>query len=559
MARKLTTSVLIVGAGPVGMTLALDLAWRGVDSIVVEQRSPDEKPKPRANHVSARAMETYRRLGLADDIRKVGLPDDYPTDVVWATSMTGYELTRVRLPAHKDLGAAGYADSGWPTPEPQHKINQMYLEPLLWRRAAELPQIKVMHRAVFEKFVQHDGRVASSVTDLASGDSIEIDSAYLIGCDGGASTIRKAIGATFHGDAVLTQVVSVHIKAPDLVRHLKNPGHRYFLVNGQQMGSTVTLDGRELWSFHIMLPDPNMDPATLDRDKAIRLMSGLGASLKYEIFSEDTWTGRRLLANFFRKDRVFICGDAAHIWVPNGGYGMNAGIADAENLAWRLAATLKGWGGVHLLDGYERERHPITDQVSQFAKDLSIKNRASDFRSPPPELTMPGAEGDAARQRVGEALYEINLPQFTPSGLNFAYFYDNSPNIAYDGEAAPAYSVGEYTPSTAPGCRVPHFFRRDGWSIYDHFGAGFTILRLDASVDVTPLLFAAQQNNVPLNVADADRAEAGDVYRHTLVLVRPDRHIAWRGDTLPKDPLALVKLVSGHTKGQALRSAASAA
>ena len=556
---KFTTSVLIVGAGPVGMTLALDLAWRGIDCIVVEQRSADEKPKPRANHVSARAMETYRRLGLANDIRKVGLPDDYPTDVVWATSMTGYELTRVRLPARKDLGATGYADSGWPTPEPQHKINQMYLEPLLWRRAADIPQIKLMHRAAFETFTQQDGRITGTVRDLASREKFDIDAAYLVGCDGGASTIRKAIGATFNGDPVLTQVVSVHIRAPDLLRHLQNPAHRYFLVNGQQMGSTVTLDGHELWSFHIMLPDPNQDPATLDRDKAIRTMSGLGEGFKYEIFSEDTWTGRRLLADFFRKDNVFICGDAAHIWVPNGGYGMNAGIADAENLAWRLAAMLKGWGGAHLLDGFERERHPITDQVSQFAKDLSIKNRASDFRSPPPELTKPGPEGDAVRQRVGEALYEINLPQFTPSGLNFAYFYDASPNIAYDGEAAPAYSVGSYTPSTVPGCRAPHFFRRDGASIYDLMGAGFTILRLDPSADVAPLLAAAQQDNVPLHVIEADRAEAGDVYRHAFVLVRPDRHVAWRGDTLPEDPLALIRLVSGHTKGKPAYSAATAA
>ncbi len=547
MQRKLTTSVLIVGAGPVGVTLALDLAWRGIDTIVVEQRGPDERPKPRANHVSARAMETYRRLGIVADIRQTGLPDDYPTDVVWATSMSGYELTRVRLPCRKDLGAPGYADSDWPTPESQHKINQMYLEPLLWRHAALNPEVRLLHRVRLEEFRQEPGHVTSKITDLASGETFEIESAYLVGCDGGTSSVRKAIGARFSGDAALTRVVSLHISAPDLLQRLPHkPAHRYFIVNGEQMGSTVTLNGRDLWSIHVMLSSPDSDPAQLDRDRAIRALTGFGSDFRYEIFSEDAWTGRRLLADFFRDERVFICGDAAHIWVPNGGYGMNAGIADAENLAWRLAAVMQGWGGAGLLEGYQRERHPITDQVSQFAKDLSIRNRASEFRSPPPELTMSGAAGDAVRRRFGEALYEINLPQFTPSGLNFAYFYDDSPNIAYDGEQAPAYSVGEYTPSTVPGCRTPHFFRHDGSSLYDHLGAGFTLLRLNATIDVGPLLAAAQQCNVPIDVLDIDRAEAGAVYRHDLLLTRPDRHVAWRGNLLPTDPIALVNLISGN-------------
>ncbi len=461
--------------------------------------------------------------------------------------MSGYELARVRLPCHKDLGAPGYADSDWPTPEPQHKINQMYLEPILWRHAALNPKVQLLHRAKLDEFRQEPGHVISKVTDLASGETFEIESAYLVGCDGGTSNVRKAIGAKFSGDAVLTRVVSLHISAPDLLQRLPGkPAHRYFIVNGEQMGSTVTLNGRDLWSIHVMLPGPDSDPAALDRDRAIRALTGFGPDFRYEILSEDSWTGRRLLADIFREDRVFICGDAAHIWVPNGGYGMNAGIADAENLAWRLAAVLKEWGGPTLLDGYQRERHPITDQVSQLAKDLSIKNRASGFRSPPPELTMSGEAGDAVRRRFGEALYEINLPQFTPSGLNFAYFYDDSPNIAYDGEHAPAYSVGEYTPSTVPGCRTPHFFRRDGSSLYDHLGTGYTLLRLNPAIDVAPLIAAAQQRNVPLHVLDIDHEEAGTVYKHALVLTRPDRHIAWRGKVLPQDVLSLVNLISGN-------------
>jgi 2-polyprenyl-6-methoxyphenol hydroxylase-like FAD-dependent oxidoreductase len=547
MTRRLSASVLIVGAGPVGMTLALDLAWRGIDSIVVEQRASDVKPKPRANHVSARAMETFRRLGIVADIRKAGLPADYPTDVVWATAMSGYELTRIRLASHDQLGAPGYADSGWPTPEPQHKINQMYLEPILWDHGRQRPEITLLHATRLDDLRQMGGVVLGRATDLATGEAVEIESAYIVGCDGGTSKVRKAIGASFSGDPALTRVVSLHISAPDLVSRLPHkPAHRYFLVNREQMGGAVTLNGRDLWSIHVMLPSIDTDPAALDRHRAIRAITGFGPDFRYEIFAEDAWTGRRLLADSFRQDRVFICGDAAHIWVPNAGYGMNAGIADAENLAWKLAAVLKGWGGEALLASYQRERHPITDQVSQFAKDLAIRNRNSDFRSPPPELTESGPAGDAARERFGKALHELNLPQFTPAGLNFAYFYDGSPAIAYDGEKAPPYTLGDYEPSTVPGCRLPHFFRRDGSSLYDHLGAGYTLLRLDPAAVVSPFLAAAGERGMPLTLLDIGRAEAGPVYRHRLILCRPDRHIAWRGDALPADADRLAGLVSGR-------------
>ena len=536
--RELSTPVLIVGAGPVGLTLALDLAWRGIDSLIFEQRAPEERATPRANHVSARAMETFRRLGIAKEVREAGLPHDYPPDIVWKTTMTGFELTRIAL-THD--GGAG-VDADWPTPEPQHKINQMFLEPILRRHAQNNPRITVLTRTRLEGFAQDDNCVTSRAVDVDTGKEMEISSRFIIGCDGGASTIRKLIGATFSGDAALTRVVSLHMYAPDLVRRLPQPlAHRYFMVNHNQNGVAVTLDGRELWSFHIMLPTPESDPAELDRAGAIRAMTGLD-DLSYEIFAEDIWIGRRLLADFFRKQNVFLCGDAAHIWVPNAGYGMNAGIADAENLAWRLAAVLNGWGGAGLLDGYERERHPITDQVSQFAKSLAVGNRANAFRAPPPTLSEAGPEGDKLRAEYGEALYALNLPQFTPLGLNFGYFYDASPHIAYDGETAPPYGIGDYTPSTVPGCRAPHFFRADGSSLYDALGADYTLLRFDRGINVEGL--AAQR--APLKVLDVDLGDTGGLYHHGLLLVRPDRHIAWHGQAAPADPGALIDLVCGR-------------
>ncbi len=544
--RELSAAALIVGAGPVGLTLALDLAWRGVDSILVEQRAPAERATPRANHLSARAMEAFRRLGIADDVRKAGLPGDYPPDVVWATTMTGHELTRIELA--RGYGTArikGQVDSDWPTPEPQHKINQMFLEPILRAHAEQHPRIRLLTRTRLDRFEDRDGEVAGEATNLDSGEIIRVASRFLIGCDGGASTVRKQIGAKFEGDAALTRVVSLHVTAPEVVARLPRPlAHRYFVVNHVQSGVAVTLDGRALWSFHVMLPTPDSDPAALDRGRAIAAMTGL-EDLSYDVFAVDEWTGRRLLASSFRDGNVFLCGDAAHIWVPNAGYGMNAGIADAENLAWRLSAVLQGWGGRLLLDGYERERHPITDQVSQFAKTLAVQNRASAFRHPPPALSQPGAEGEKLRGEFGAALYALNLPQFTPLGLNFAYFYADSPNIAYDGEAAPAYGIGDYTPSTVPGCRAPHFFQKDGASLYDGLGDGYALLRFDRGADTSPLRLAAQRRGMPLKVLDVDPADAAGLYRHALVLVRPDRHVAWRGQAAPADPAVLVDVVCG--------------
>lgn len=534
------TPVLIVGAGPVGLTLALDLAWRGIDSIVVEQRGPEERATPRANHVSARAMETFRRLGLADDVRKAGLPAAYPPDVAWVTSMTGHELTRIRLKPGDESGE-GYADANWPTPEPQHKINQMFLEPILRRRAMDNPRITLLMHTRLDTFEQ-GGDVASQLTDLATRRRIEIASRFIVGCDGGHSTMRKLIGAAFEGDPALTRVVSLHVRAPDLVSRLAKPAHRYFMVNHVQGGVSVTLDGRELWSFHIMLPTPQSEPADLDRARAIATLTGID-DLKYEIFAEDVWTGRRLLADRFRCGRAFLCGDAAHIWVPNAGYGMNAGIADAENLAWRLAGILQGWGGEGLLDGYARERHPITDQVSRFAKDLAVKNRAAEFRAPPAELSDDTPEGAALRARFGAALYELNLPQFTPLGLNFAYFYDDSPNIVYDGVEAPSYDPGTYTPSTVPGCRAPHILMADGRALYDRLSPDFTLVRTDVSVSVDRLLATARERAVPLEVLDAPEAN----YERKLTLVRPDRHVAWRGDHQPEDIAALFDRMSGSS------------
>ncbi|WP_281270620.1 FAD-dependent monooxygenase [Aurantiacibacter xanthus] len=272
---------------------------------------------------------------------------------------------------------------------------------------------------------------------------------------------------------------------------------------------------------------------------------GVDETFEYDVIRQEDWIGRRLVANRFRQDRVFICGDAAHLWVPYAGYGMNAGIADAMSLSWQLAARLNGWAGAGILDGYETERGPITDQVSRFAMNHAQK-AISERLSIPLAINDDGPEADALRAQIGADAYDLHVQQFACAGLNFGYFYPDSPLIAYDDETAPSYTMYDYTASTVPGCRTPHFWLADGQSLYDALGPEFTLLRFSREADVAPLVNAAEKAGMPLAVLDVTLPEPGEAYRHRLLLSRPDRHVAWRGDEVPADPDKLIALVTGH-------------
>jgi 2-polyprenyl-6-methoxyphenol hydroxylase-like FAD-dependent oxidoreductase len=544
--RQLETEVLVVGAGPVGLTLAMDLAWRGVAVTILEQRRRGEPPSPKCNHVAARSMEVFRRLGVAGALREAGLPADYPHDVAYRTTTTGIELARIPIPCRRDrFTARGGPDTGWPTPEPPHRINQIYLEPILFDHLAAMPGIRILDRTRFLDFVQEEGRVLARAEGVADGAPVEIECAYLIGCDGGRSGIRRGIGVAFQGDAVVQRVQSSFIRAPDLIARMQAPpAWGTFSLNPRRCGNVYAIDGRELWLVHNYLQPGEADFDAVDRDACLRAILGVGADFDNALLNKEDWIGRRLVADRFRDRRVFLCGDAAHIWVPMAGYGMNAGIADAENLAWLLAGVLRGWAAPAILGAYEAERLPITEQVSQFA--MNHSNAVARQRGAvPPEIEDPGPDGAAARARVGQAAYDLNVAQYCCSGLNFGYFYDRSPIVAHDGEAAPAYGMDRFTPSTVPGCRTPYLVLRDGRPLYDALGPGFTLLRRDPALDVSPLLAAAAQRGLPLALLDLDAEAAPALYPQRLVLSRPDRHVAWRGDALPADPLALVDLLRG--------------
>jgi hypothetical protein len=270
------------------------------------------------------------------------------------------------------------------------------------------------------------------------------------------------------------------------------------------------------------------------------------------VVSKEDWIARRLVADKFQNRRVFICGDAAHLWIPLGGYGMNAGIADAANLAWKLAGTLNGWASPDILDAYDAERQPITDQVSRVITDVAhrvIKQR-SEISA---DIELQDSVGKATRARFAKEAYDLDVQQQCCGGLNFGYYYESSPIIVYDAESAPAYTMGTFKSSTVPGCRVPHLWLEGHRSLYDALGPDYTLLRLDPTTRVTDIVEAAAKRSVPLTVVDVKVPEARELYRHKLVLARPDQHVAWRGDKEPGDPLELIDIVRG---ARAVRKAA---
>jgi hypothetical protein len=310
-------------------------------------------------------------------------------------------------------------------------------------------------------------------------------------------------------------------------------------INPRRSGTIYTIDNDDRFLVHNYLR-PGEGFETVDRDRCLRTILGVDDDFQYQLTRNEDWIGRRLVTSKIAEGRVFLAGDAAHIWVPMGGYGMNAGIADAAGLTWLLDARLKGWAGTGMLAAYSAERLRITRQVSQFAMETAetmIKNRAA----VPPEIEDDTPEGDAAMGWFGAHTRDLNSPQYCCAGLNFGYFYDASPIINYDDVQHPDYSMDKYTPSTVPGCRMAHIVMADGSSLYDHFGPGYTLIRTVPDQGAG-LVKAARMLDIPLTIIDIP---ASDLHHHALYLARSDQHVAWRGQQEPEEPETILRTLSG--------------
>ena len=539
----LDTQVTVIGAGPVGLTLAMDLAQRGIDVTVVERRAEDEPADAKCNTVAARTMEVFRRLGVADEVRAAGLADDFPTDVIYCTAVSGEELTRIRMPSRNERigangrSAPGFLDSEWPTPEPVVRVSQLYLNPILYEHARTFERITLLPETAFVRY-EDLGDAVTVHCENRAGEESSIRSRYLVGCDGGSSPTRKQMGAALVGDDAIGRTRSSLVRCPAIKDLFPGkPAWMSWVLNPRATGTVVAIDGEELWLIH--------RTDAVDPDGSIRDVLGAGEDLTWEVVHHQDWTARRLVAERFRNGNVFICGDAAHIWIPFAGYGMNAGIADCTNLSWMMAAVLNGQAGDGLLDAHERERHPITEQVSQLAmgKAMEYMQRAQRRRIPA-ILESRSLLGRLVRKRLGRQLYDINWPQFACEGLNLGYYYDDSPIIHYDGADAPSYEMGTATPSTVPGCRLPHFWMTEHQSVYDVLGPNYTLLNRSREAVDDRVGRAFERARMPLRVVDVP--DAPEPYAHRYVLARTDQHVAWRGDAFPADLDPFAARLTGH-------------
>lgn len=543
-----TTPVLISGGGPVGLVLSIELAWRGVPSIVLNTE-PTTAVHPQGNTHNSRTMEHYRRLGIADRVRAVGLPPKFTTDISYLTRFTGHEFARIPMPssAEKQRRIAEQ-DMSFLTPEPIHRSSQFYVEPELFAHAETLDGIDLRFGWELIDFTQYADRVESTIRHSETGDTETIVSEWLAGCDGAQGYTRRALDIPYRGEGgdevafFIGKMLSVYIDAPDIhdVMNME-PAWQYWTVNNDARTCIVTLDARGKFVVLAKYPDSGEpDEAEIICD----IQDAFGAEIDIEVISIRQWTaGNALVADRYGDGRVLLAGDAVHLFTPTGGFGMNTGVEDAVNLGWKIAAVHHGWAPETLLDTYEGERRPIGIRNTQSSRKL-----ASDVATiqVPAALEEETAEGQKARADLGRHLSGFK-EEFASLGIQLGARYDASPLIANDGSEPPPDSPVEYVPTACPGGRAPHLWLNDGASIHDRFGKWFTLVKFgSASTDTAAFAAAAEALDVPLDIVDVAEKAARDLYACTFALIRPDHHVAWRGDSLPADTEALMRQVSGN-------------
>ncbi|HLI26158.1 MAG TPA: FAD-dependent monooxygenase, partial [Chloroflexota bacterium] len=492
--RRAPVPVLIVGAGPAGLTLAIELGLRGVPCVLIEQ-GDGRVEFPTANLLNARTVEHLRRWGIADRLRYQGFPADYPRTCIFLTRLNGYELARFELPGNGDPASRSPY-----SPEGRLWCPKFYFFPVLLERARAFPTVEVCFNCRLEAFRQDGQQVTAVITQLTTGEQYTIAAHYLVACDGGSSTVRRHLGISMRGMFAQGYNSSIYFRCDLLRYHHHGLAIQYRLYNRRIVGGIFAMDGRDHWRLNVRVGPQEI--ATFDPARTLR--TALGEGIPFEILGEKPWAGHRVVAERYREGRVFLVGDAAHLLWPLGGFGMNTAIGDAVDLGWKLAACVQGWGGAHLLDSYEVERRPIG--VRNVEEAASIKS--ADAQIPVDEAmdtdTPEGAYLRAIATRLIETTRREEFAIESP-GIDLGYRYDHSPIIVPDGTPPPPYDTDTYVPTARPGARAPHIWLRDGRSLLDCFGPGFTLLRLGSDApQATELEAAAHAVGLPLTVVALD-------------------------------------------------------
>ncbi len=534
------SDVLIVGAGPTELTLAIDLGRRGVRCTLIEQK---ERPAflPKMERINARSMEIYRRMGLAQKIRTAGLRPDCPMDVYIILTLTEPPLLHLTYPSVEQALANTRATNDGTLPlEPYQLISQYTLEPLLKSVAETLPAVTVRYGCEFLSLRQDAGGVTARV-QASGGGTQEIHAAYLVGCDGGASVVRRELDIALSGEGNLLALRQALYRCDELFGRLplgNGPGHgRHYHVADAKSTFLIMQDSTKHWTLHSVVDTDEEMKAAFERV--------VGVPVKYEMLSCAPWRQNLLLADRYGKDRVFLAGDAVHLVIPTGGLGMNSGVGDAIDLSWKLAAALAGWGGPNLLRSYEIERRQIGDRNVGASRYATIGRRKwrSMWR---PDITDDSPAGAATRKNLAAVADVEQRKSNEMIGAELGYRYVDSP-IVCNIPGGPELLFRDYQPTTWPGARLPHVWLDDGTAMQDRVAEGYTIIKLGGSkADAGGLERAIRARGAPVELLDVPDRVARDVYGYDLILVRPDMHVVWRGNAAPEDPAQVAAIATGH-------------
>lgn len=533
---KVDTPILIVGAGPVGLALAGDLAWRGIPNILIE-KTDGTITQPKMDLVGVRTMEFCRRWGIAKWVEESPYPRDYRQDCVYCTALTGYELGREPFPSMGDEPRPPQS------PQKRERCPQDMFDPILRRFVAQFPHSAVRYETELVSLEEHVDHVRAEVRER-DGSLRRLTARYVVGCDGGASTTRSLLGVGMSGDPVLTYTTNVIFRCANLpALHDKGIAYRFIFIGPDGMWATlVAINGNDRWRFSYVGTSEKAMPNEAELGTMIRM--AIGRDFDFEILSVMPWVRRELVADSYGCGRVYLAGDAVHLMSPTGGFGMNTGIGDSVDLSWKLAAMIQGWGGDRLLESYGKERRPVALRNVKEASANLRRMLSPRQRRPPPEVFQAGEAGDAARQQYGDWYTVMMKSEWSTLGIHLGYRYDDSPIVIAEDTPPPADDPGSYIQTARTGARAPHVWLGKDRSTLDLFGQGFTLLRLGPNPPIAERLRRAA-GPVPVREHLVPHEAAHQAYGRALVLVRPDGHVAWRGDEEPDDVAGLIDVVRG--------------
>ncbi|MEO7404986.1 MAG: FAD-dependent monooxygenase [Burkholderiales bacterium] len=534
------TPILIVGAGPVGLVLAKELAHHGVRSMIVE-RNLDTTRWPKMDITNCRSMELLRRLGLDEGLRTVGVPSHFSFDVLFSTGLLGHEITRWSLPSVDAWRSRIRTQNDGTLPsEPYQRCSQEVFEAWMKKLCEANPLIEVRSGWRLDSLAQDSEQVTATVTDTVSGETHSIHARHLVGCDGATSAVRKTLGVSLDGRPVRRRGRLVHFKSRDLAAlHAHGQFWHIFFAK-----SATIISQDEVDTFTVQRYFPlDVDPTDFDSEEVVA--DALGRKITIDrVLVTSVWQPQLLLAQTYRIGRVFLAGDSAHQNIPTGGYGMNTGLGDAVSIGWKLAAVENGWGGPRLLDAYEAERRPVA------ARNIARSDRHADVhvewrKHIKPDLVhADSAAGAAHRTELAQLIQDLR-GENEEHGIELGYRYEASPVVIHESGTPPRWEHRNYVPTTWPGGRPPSVILEDGTALFDRFGPEFTLLDFAGYGRADALLSAAKSRGVPLKHVVVRDQHARELYERDLVLLRPDQHVAWRGDHVPDDPGAVIDTVRG--------------